>query len=166
MAAPKSVLIVCTGNCCRSQMAEALLRQMAGPRLEVRSAGSDPAGYIHPLAIDTMRRMGIPLVGQYSKSWNELADLRHDIVITVCDHAACSPAPAWRGKPVIIHWSLPDPSFAPGSIEDRLAAADAVAQRLQEWFRQLLALPLEDLPPERLQLEIDRIPQSCPSIRP
>ncbi len=160
MEQPKRILILCTGNSCRSQMAEALLRHRAGGRLQVASAGSHPAGYIHPLATETMRRLKVPMGGQYSKSWDDFAHSEIDIVITVCDHAAACPNPSWEGGPVITHWSLPDPTYAAGDTEERLAAAAEVARKLQEWFDRLLALPLADLSREQLQVELDRIPHS------
>lgn len=160
MGAPFSVVFVCTGNSCRSQMAEALLRQMGGPRFIARSAGSHPAGYIHPLAIETMRRMGIPMNGQHSKSWNELAGETHHIIITVCDSAASQPCPVWPGHPATGHWSLPDPSLCPGADEERLAAAAGVADRLRRWLHQLIALPLETLTPEQVRSELRRIAES------
>jgi len=141
-------------------MAEALLRQMGGPRFNVRSAGSHPAGFIHPLAVETMRRMNVPMDGQRSKSWNEFARDPNDIIITVCDHAASEPCPVWLGRPATAHWSLPDPSFHPGTDEDCLAAAAAVANKLKGWFEQLLKLPVDELSPEQLKQELQRIGQS------
>ena len=156
----KRVLLLCTGNCCRSQMAEALFRHMAGSRFDIGSAGSHPAGYIHPLAIETMRRMNVPMDGQYSKSWDEFANLQNDIIITLCDNAAITPCPSWPGHPAASHWGLPDPSFASGTEEQRLAAAASVARRLEQMFKQFLALPIEDLSPQELKTALDRIAQS------
>jgi len=154
------ILFLCTGNCCRSQMAEALFRHMAGSRFEVGSAGSHPAGFIHPLTIETMRRMNVPMDGQFSKSWDEFADVPNDIILTLCDSAASIPCPVWPGHPATAHWSLPDPSFIPGTNEDRLAAADDVARQLEHWFKQLLALPVETLSPQELKSALERIAQA------
>src|SRR5207237_3998779 len=81
------VLILCTGNCCRSQMAEGILRAAAGDFLEVRSAGSAPAGYVHPRAIQVMAEMGIDISNQRSKSLDEFLNQSIETVITVCDKA-------------------------------------------------------------------------------
>jgi len=141
-------------------MAEATLRHMGGERFRALSAGSDPAGYIHPLAIETMRRLKTPIdQEQYSKSWDEFAHEEIDVIITVCDHAATQTCPVWPGHPATAHWSLPDPSFLPGSDEERLAAAEAVARQLQAWIGQLIALSLEELSPEQLKAEVQRIAQ-------
>ncbi|MBI4580631.1 MAG: arsenate reductase ArsC [Planctomycetes bacterium] len=145
MAALYRVLFVCTGNCCRSQMAEALLRHLGGDRFAAFSAGSQPAGFVHPLAIETMRRLGVSTEGQYSKSWDEFADQPMDLIITVCDSAASQPCPQWPGRPATAHWSLPDPSFLPGSEADRLDAAMAVAQQARGWIERLIALPLGEM---------------------
>lgn len=145
MAGPFSVLFICTGNCCRSQMTEALLRHIGGKRFRAFSAGSTPAGYVHPLAIETMRRLGISTDGQYSKGWQMFIDQPMDVIITVCDSAAGQICPNWLGQPVTAHWGLSDPSFAPGSREDRLEAAMTVALQAREWIERLVALPLEEM---------------------
>jgi arsenate reductase len=141
-------------------MAEALLKHMGGSRFNVRSAGSRLAGYVHPLAIETLRRMNIPTDKLYSKSWNEFANEPNDIIITVCDSAASEPCPVWPGRPATAHWSLPDPSFHPGTEEERLAFAAGVANKLKGWFEQLLKLPLDELSPQQLKTELQRIGQT------
>ena len=134
------VLFVCTGNSCRSQMAEALLRHHGGPRFEAFSAGTHPAGYVHPLAEEALRRLGVPLEGQTSKSWALFADTALDVVITLCDEAAGEACPAWTGDPLTVPWPLPDPVGHPGSEEDRRELAWRVAQRLEAKIRALTAL--------------------------
>lgn len=151
MAARRNVLFICTGNACRSQMAEAILRHLGGDRFEARSAGTDPAGFVHPLALETMRRMDIATTGQHSKGCEEVAGQRHDVIITLCDHAAAELSTAWPGDPATAHWGLPDPSFAPGSDEDRLAAAADVAETLQRRIQRLVSLPLDELDEEQYQ---------------
>lgn len=157
MPAPYRVLILCTGNACRSQMGEALLRHHGGDRFVAHSAGSNYAGYIHPIAIQTMARMGIPMDGQFSKSWSRFGDTEFDIIITVCDSAAHEPCPNWPGRPATAHWGLPDPSFHPGPEEERLEYAESVARRLERYIQQMIALPLDDLTPEQLKDELERI---------
>jgi arsenate reductase (thioredoxin) len=160
MTEPYRVLFICTGNCCRSQMAEALLRHMGGGRFVASSAGSNPAGYIHPLAAATMQDMGVAMDGQYSKSWDAAAEEPHDIIITVCDSAASQPCPTFPGHPVVAHWSLPDPSFLPGTEEERLQAAAGVAGTLHRWLQRLIDLPLETLTTKELRAELRRIAES------
>jgi arsenate reductase (thioredoxin) len=139
-------------------MAEAMLRKLGGSRFAVSSAGSNPAGFIHPLAVEAVVRMGMSTEGQYSKSWHDIAPEPQDIVITLCDAAACQPAPAWTGQPALAHWSLEDPGNAPGTPEERMEAADRVAAQLRGWIEQLIALPIGDLSHDRLQVELNRIP--------
>ena len=140
MSDKRKVLFLCTGNSCRSQMAEAILRKLGGDRLEAHSAGSWPAGYIHELAIEAMSRLNIPIVDQESKSWDELAGTPFDLVITLCDAAAKEPCPNWPGDPVRVHWSLPDPAFHPGPDEDRIEFALRVARRLHAKIEALANL--------------------------
>lgn len=144
------ILFLCTGNACRSQMAEALLRHVAGGRFDVRSAGSHPAGFVHPIAIAAMEHLGVRLEGQYSKSWHEYADAQLDAVITLCDSAAATPCPVWPGSPVRAHWPLPDPSFHEGAPQERLDFALEVAERLRQKILALVALPWGTAPPEEL----------------
>jgi arsenate reductase len=121
-------------------MAEAMLRHVAGDRFEVRSAGSHPAGFIHPLALETLDRLKIPVVDQWSKSWDEFAGEPFDAVITLCDHAAARPCPAFAGPALRVHWPLPDPVFHPGSDEERARFALSVAERLRAKIEGLLLL--------------------------
>ena len=156
MSDKRRVLFLCTGNCCRSPMAEALLRRIGGERFEGCSAGSQPAGYIHGLAIEAMRRMDISTEGQESKSWNEFSNDPVDVVITLCDAAAAETCPKWPGAPLTAHWSLPDPAYYLGAEEERVELAMRVAERLRlkieglvnlDWStgREELAKHLNDL---------------------
>lgn len=128
----QKVLIVCTGNVARSQMAEGLLRHEAGDRFEVFSGGLHPS-YVRPHAITVMREIGIDISGQRSKSVDEFADKEMDYVITVCDHAAqhCPAVPAKNRR---IHWSIEDP-VAPGGEEAQLAMFRRVRNDLQQRLR-------------------------------
>ena len=151
---PVRILFLCTGNACRSQMAEALARHAGDERIEAVSAGSRPAGYIHPLAEATMEAMGASLDGQSSKSWDEFATTRIDIVITLCDAAAEETCPVWLGTPVRAHWGLADPVTLMASESERSAAAREVGEWLKESIEKLLALDLEGLPHEELEREV------------
>lgn len=149
----RKVLFLCTGNSCRSQMAEAILRHLAGDRFESLSAGSTPAGFIHPLAIQAMKHLNLSMDDQRSKSWNEFADTPLDVVITLCDQAAGETCPVWPGSPIVAHWSLPDPSFHSGSEEDRIEFAVRIATRLTNKIRGLIDLDFS-IEPEPLQQRI------------
>ena len=131
MSEPKRILILCTGNSARSQMAEGLLRDLAGDRFEVFSAGTHPS-QVNPLAITAMDEKGIDLSLHYSKSVDEFAGQQFDTVITVCDNAqeAC---PVWPGANTI-HHSFIDPAAAVGSDEERLAVFRRVRDEIEVWM--------------------------------
>jgi arsenate reductase len=114
--AKPTVLILCTGNSCRSHMAEGILRSVAGDVLDVQSAGSDPAGYVHPLAIRAMADIGIDISANTSRHMNELLSCEVETVITVCDNAdpACPTFPCQANR---YHWPFPDPAKAEGTQE-------------------------------------------------
>ncbi len=130
------VLILCTGNSARSQMAEGLLRELAGERVEVWSAGSRPS-VVNPLAIAAMHERGIDISQQRSKHLDEFRDQPFDVVITVCDNAA-ETCPIFPGPARRIHWSFPDPAAAQGDEAGRLAVfrqvRDAIEARLRAWL--------------------------------
>ena len=134
--APKRILVLCTGNSARSQMAEGLIRALAGDQVQVHSAGTAPAG-LNPLAVEAMREIGLDISGHRSKSVAEFAGQRFDMVITVCDQAKES-CPLFPGAPQYIHWSLPDPAAVTGGREEKLEAFREVRDRLRELLQQLL----------------------------
>jgi len=117
MKAKPRVLILCTGNSCRSHMAEGILRAAAGDILEVCSAGSQPAGYVHPQAIAALAEIGIDLAGHTSKHMNDFLDREVETVITVCGRAdqAC---PVFHGQVNRHHWPFDDPAHATGTDEE------------------------------------------------
>jgi len=118
------VLVLCTGNSCRSVMAEALINDLGHGLYQAWSAGSSPVGYVHPKSIETLKRHGVDPGQPRSKSWNEFADHPFDLVITVCDQAAGESCPLFPGKPKKLHWSTPDPAKATGSGAEIQAAFD------------------------------------------
>ena len=124
----KKVLFLCTHNSARSQMAEGLLRHMAGDRFEAFSAGTEQTR-VRPEAIGAMREVGVDISGQESETLARYLEQSFDYVITVCDEAneAC---PVFPGAKVRLHWSFPDPSRAGGSEEERLAAFRSVRDRI------------------------------------
>ena len=129
----KRVLFLCTGNSARSQLAEAIVNARLGERWEAVSAGTKPAGFVHPLALAALREIGIEHHGR-SKSADEFRGADFDRVITVCDSAA-EECPLWLGRGVRQHHGYPDPAKAGGSPAEQLAA-----------FRQVRDALLADLP--------------------
>lgn len=138
------ILILCTGNSARSQMAEALLRTGGAGRVEVVSAGSRPAREVHPLAIAALAEIGLAWEGHSPRGLDGLEQQAWDVVITVCDNAreAC---PYFPGQPLMVHWGMPDPAEATGSAAERLGAFRTAREVLRRRIDALLALPLETL---------------------
>lgn len=136
----KRVLFLCTGNSCRSQMAEGFLRHMAGDRFEVFSAGVKPT-QINPLAIKVMAEVGVDISKQRSKSAMEFIGQKFDYIITVCDNAkqAC---PVFPGKHEKIHWDLEDPAGAVGSEEERLVVFRKIRDQVQKNISKFLTTKL------------------------
>jgi arsenate reductase len=135
MSDNKRVLILCTGNSARSQMAEGWLRALGGGRFEVYSAGTRP-GSVRPEAVEAMREVGVDIGSHRSKSVDEFAGREFEYVITVCDNARES-CPVFPGKTERVHWSFDDPAAAAGTWDERLAAfrrvRDEIAERLRAW---------------------------------
>ncbi len=127
------ILILCTGNSCRSHMAEGLLRHAAGNLFDVQSAGSKPTGYVHPKAIRVMQEIGIDISRHRSKSFHEFLDQGVETVITVCGNAdqAC---PMFPGQVRRHHWGFDDPAQAPGSEEEQLEVFRRVRDEMAKVF--------------------------------
>ncbi len=138
--AKPTVLFLCTGNSCRSQMAEGLLRHLAGGRFEVASAGTHPAG-LNPDAVAVMHEIGINISAQRSKHIDAFAGRRFDHVITVCDRAreSCPLPPAAR---TTLHWSFDDPAAAGGTPAQRLAVFRRVRDEIASAIRRFLSEPV------------------------
>jgi arsenate reductase len=134
MSDKKRVLILCTGNSARSQMAEGLLRQDAGERFEVESAGTKPS-FVRPEAIAVMRELGIDISGHRSKNVDEFEGQDFDYVITVCDNAR-ETCPVFFGKAQNLHHDFEDPAAVEGSEEERLAAFRRVRDELHSYLRE------------------------------
>jgi len=132
------VLILCTGNSCRSHLAEGILRAAAGSTIRVASAGSKPAGYVHPLAIKAMEEIGIDISPHRSKHLSEFLDQPVETVITVCGNAdqAC---PMFPGQVNRYHWGFDDPAHATGSEEEKLAVFRRVRDEIRRVFEAYAA---------------------------
>ena len=127
------VLILCTGNSCRSQMAEAFLRKAAGDTLRVASAGSKPSGYVHPLSIEAMKEIDIDISDARSKSLEEFLEQDVETVITVCGNAdeAC---PSFPGQVRRYHWGFEDPAHASGDEEGQMHIFRRVRDEIEQVF--------------------------------
>ena len=134
---PKKVLVLCTGNSCRSVMAEALINDLGKGRYRASSAGSSPAGYVHPKSSETLKRHGIDPGTPHSKSWDVFANEPFDFVITVCDQAAGESCPFFPGSPKKLHWSIPDPARTKGTDAEIDAAFDYSFSLLQRHVEEL-----------------------------
>jgi arsenate reductase (thioredoxin) len=132
------VLILCTGNSCRSHIAEGILRQSAGALLDVQSAGSKPSGYVHPLTIKVMAEIGIDISSHGSKSMNEFLDKKIETVITVCGNAdqAC---PVFPGQVNRHHWPFDDPGQAEGTEEEKFKIFRRVRDEMRRVFEAYAA---------------------------
>lgn len=138
MSAKPAILILCTGNSCRSHLAEGILRAAAGDVLDVFSAGSKPAGYVHPKAITVMQEIGIDLAGHSSKHMNEFLDRPIHTVITVCGNAD-QVCPVYPGQVQRHHWGFDDPAHATGSEEEVLAVFRRVRDEIRRVFEAYAA---------------------------
>jgi len=147
---PFRVLVLCTGNSARSQIAETLFNRLGAGRIHAESAGSRPAPRVNPLAIEALEEHGFPWAGHPPRGMDGLEKEPWDFVITVCDKAreAC---PIFPGRPVMAHWGMPDPADVVGDEAARRAAFRDALLVIRRRVELMLALPLEKL--ERMALE-------------
>jgi arsenate reductase (thioredoxin) len=160
---PLNVLFLCTGNSARSIIAEAIINRVGMGKFKGYSAGSMPAGRVHPMATELLNRLNYDTSGARSKSWEEFTapgapDL--DFVFTVCDDAANEVCPIWPGQPMSAHWGLPDPVAVKGDeIQRALAFADTY-RMLNNRIGIFTSLPLDSLDSLSLQRRLDDIGKS------
>ncbi len=154
------VLFVCTHNSARSILAEGLLNTLGRGRFKAWSAGSHPAGRVHPMALHTLADLGLPVDGCRSKDWNEFAQPGapvFDFVFTVCYSAAGEACPLWPGQPLTAHSGVPDPSLVEGSEAERAQAFWDTALVLKRRIELMLALPMASLDRLALHREVKAI---------
>jgi arsenate reductase len=153
-----NVLILCTGNSCRSILGEATFNHLAPAGWHAISAGSKPAGYIHPRSLALLAREGISTAGYHSKSWDDLP-VTPDIVITVCGSAAGETCPAYLGPVLRAHWGVADPAHATGTDEEIDAAFMTAYRILRQRIERFFSLPLDEIKHDRdrMKAELDRI---------
>lgn len=156
---PLNILVLCTGNSARSILGEALASHLSGGRARGFSAGSNPAGAVNPVALETLARHGVPMLHPRSKHWAEFAEPEApaiDIVITVCDAAARETCPVWPGAPVQVHWGIPDPAHVE-PLAARRAAFETAFQTLKRRFEKFFACEVEALSPAERQALLQEI---------
>jgi arsenate reductase len=152
-----NILVICTGNSCRSVMGEALINSLGKGTLQAFSAGSHPIGRINTGALATLKRHNLPIEGYTSQSWEDFQDQPLDIVITVCDNAAGETCPVYLGNAIKAHWGVADPGHVDGTEEEKIAAFEKVFALLTLRVKRLLILPLERLSTEALAAELNVI---------
>lgn len=153
-----NVLFLCTGNSCRSILAEGIFNHLAPAGWTAMSAGSKPTGQVHPRSLALLAREGISTAGYHSKTWDNLP-LTPDVVITVCSNAAGETCPAYLGPVLRSHWGVEDPAHATGTNEEIEAAFMAAYHISRTRIQAFFALPLTELIKDRTRLkaELDRI---------
>jgi arsenate reductase (thioredoxin) len=155
------VLILCTGNSCRSILAEALINHLGSNRLRAYSAGSHPIGRVNPNAIAILQRNNIPTEELSSKSWDEFDGKGIDIVITVCDRAAAETCPAYLDGTIRAYWGLPDPAHVTGNAEQIDGAFQTTYDALHIRITKMLELPLEDMTQAEIVEALSKINQQA-----
>jgi protein-tyrosine-phosphatase len=164
---PYNVLFLCTGNSCRSIMAEAIMNRVGAGRFVAHSAGSHPTGAVNPHALALLERMNHPTQALWSKPWDVFTRTRNpeapelDFVFTVCDNAAGEICPIWPGQPVSAHWGLPDPAaFQGGDAETAVVFADTY-RLLTHRISLFVNLPMRSLDRLSLQKRLKEIGQAA-----
>ncbi len=154
-----NVLVICTGNSCRSVIGEALLNQMGKGRVQAFSAGSQPLGRLNAGAVALLQRHGHDTSDFYSKSWDSLEEQKIDLAITVCDSAAGEVCPAYLRPIPKAHWGTVDPGHVKGSDEQIAAAFEHTYMLFEQRIGEMLALPLEDMTTEEVAAQLATIGQ-------
>ena len=151
------ILYICTHNRCRSILSEAITNHVAGERIIAKSAGSQPAGAVHPLSIQYLKQANIAVHGLQSQSWDEFEDFKPDVVITVCDSAAGEACPVWFGNSVKVHWGLADPSKIDGSEKEKAQGFRACIAQITQRVNKLLPIAEKGLSPAELKAELTQL---------
>ncbi|WP_416047478.1 arsenate reductase ArsC [Cupriavidus basilensis] len=158
-----NVLFICTGNSARSILSEGLMNHLGKGRFKAYSAGSHPTGVVNPLALDALRRYGLPTEAYRSKNWDEFSQdgaPQLDFVFTVCDNAAGEVCPVWPGQPMTAHWGVPDPAACEGNEARKLQAINEAAITLKRRIQLFLSLPIPKLDAVALQKAVRDIGQN------
>ncbi len=154
------VLVLCTGNSCRSILGEALFNHLGQGEIKAFSAGSFPTGKVNPHALVTLTDHGLPVDGYSSQSWDEFENQNMDIVITVCDNAGGETCPAYLNNAIRAHWGIPDPAHITGAEEEIKTAFEDTYSALEARIKKMLALPLSKLSVQELTVALNQIGQT------
>ncbi|MFA5923352.1 MAG: arsenate reductase ArsC [Methylococcaceae bacterium] len=152
-----NILVICTGNSCRSIISEALFNHLGKGRVKAFSAGSQPLGRLNAGAVALLQRHGVATDGLSSKSWEAFENQAIDVVITVCDNAAGETCPVYLRPSPKAHWGLSDPGHVKGTVDEVKAAFEATYRAVEQRINLMLALPLEDMSSEALVIELNAI---------
>jgi arsenate reductase len=163
MSRTYNILFLCTGNSAWSIMAEAICRQVSKGRFIAYSAGSQPLGYVHPVALEKVASLGMDAAGFRSKNWDEFAAVdapKLGFVITVCDKAAGEVCPVWPGQPIQAHWGFPDPvAVTDPDLQKRVF--NDIFGGLRRRIELMVNLPLETLDRQSLQRDVQALHQNA-----
>ncbi len=151
------VLYICTHNRCRSILSEAITNHVAGDVITAKSAGSQPAGEVHPLSLKYLNEAGVLTEGLKSQSWDEFEAFAPDLVITVCDSAAGESCPVWFGKSVKVHWGLSDPSKLTGNEEDIARAFNDTIAQISARVTDLKTIAEQPFTPDSLRASLAKL---------
>ncbi|MDK1378328.1 MULTISPECIES: arsenate reductase ArsC [unclassified Sinorhizobium] len=163
---PFNVLFLCTANSARSIMAEAILNRLGQGKFKTFSAGSQPKGKVHPLALELLQSLDYDTSFARSKSWDEFAGPdapKMDFVFTVCDDAANEACPVWPGQPLSAHWGVPDPAVAKGSEPEKHFAFSEAYRMMNNRILAFISLPMPTLDKLALQQRLDEIGRDRPN---
>ena len=164
MSKTYNILFLCTGNSARSILGEILLTTLSHGKFVGYSAGSKPAGFVHPLAIRIAKELGYPLEMLSSKSWDQFGTdsaPKMDFIITVCDSAANEECPYWPGHPATAHWGFPDPASVAGSDEEKWDAFKKVEIGLRNRIELLMDLSVDQLNHLQIKEKLEDIHQKA-----
>lgn len=152
-----NVLVLCSGNSCRSVMGEALVTDLGQGRFIGHSAGSNPIGRINTGALATLVRHDLPTDGYTSKSMDAFKDQPIDILLSVCDSAGKEPCPVFLGPAIRAHWGVEDPGHVEGTPEEIIEAFEKTFDVLKRRVKAMVDLPIENMTQDAIAMELDRI---------
>lgn len=138
------ILYICTHNRCRSILSEAITNHLSDGKISARSAGSQPAGEVHPLTLKYLKEINVDTTGLQSQSWDDFESFEPDVVVTVCDSAAGEACPVWFGNTIKVHWGLADPSKIEGTETDKERAFRHAIEVITARVKALKAVSVQD----------------------
>lgn len=153
----KNILFLCTGNSCRSIMAEGLMKHYGKDKFNSFSAGSNPTGQVHPMSLKTLEKNGIEIDGLYSKSWDDISCTNIDIIITVCDDAAGESCPIFLNKAIKVHLGVFDPAKFSGNSEEIEQEFQKIYEIIERRVKAILEIDIENISNTQLQNKLQNL---------